>query len=108
MVETLVRPRLHAEAAPLGTLEAIRAEALFASTLQPSAQPSPDQVCRNVAWTLRRLGLRGCAALMATEFGDDPEAAVARMNWARSMIDTAYPTRSITPTANLRSLASAS
>jgi hypothetical protein len=89
--------------------ESDRAEALFASTLQPSAQPSPEEVFRNVATTLRRLGPRGCAALMAAEFGDHPEAAVARMNWAQTTIDTAYPTPlpSMTPTANLRPFAQA-
>lgn len=44
------------------TFEAVRAEALFVSTLQPSGSPSPDQVRRAVATTLRRLGVRGCAA----------------------------------------------
>jgi len=32
-----------------GTFEAVRAEALFLSTLQPSASPSPDQIRRAVA-----------------------------------------------------------
>ena len=44
------------------TFEAVRAEALFASALQPSGSPSPDQVRRAVTTTLRRLGstrLRG-------------------------------------------------
>ena len=52
------------------TFEAVRAEALFASTLQPSGSTSPDQVRAAVATTLRRLGSSGCAARMAGEFGD--------------------------------------
>jgi hypothetical protein len=35
-----------------GTFEAVRAEALFASTLQPSGSPSPDQVRRAVTAAL--------------------------------------------------------
>ena len=38
------------------TFETFRAEALFASTLQPSGSPSCEQVRRVVATTLRRLG----------------------------------------------------
>src|SRR5258708_12963088 len=61
-----------------GTSETVRAEALFASTLQPSGSPSPDQVRRAVSTTLRRLGARGCAAKMAGEFGDHPDTAAPR------------------------------
>ena len=46
-----------------GTFEAVGAEALFVSALQPSGSPSPDQIRRAVAATLQRLGARGCAAL---------------------------------------------
>ena len=35
---------------------------------------------------MRRLGTRGCAGVMAQEFGDHPEAAAARMRWARQVI----------------------
>jgi len=41
-----------------GTFEAVRAEALFLSALQPSGSPSPDQIRRAVTTTLRRLGVR--------------------------------------------------
>jgi hypothetical protein len=91
-----------------GTLAAVRAEALFVSTLQPSGSPSPHQVRRAVAITLRRLGARGCAAQMAGEFGDHPETAVARMSWARATIHMAYPAPSMTQTPSLRPLALAS
>jgi hypothetical protein len=30
-----------------------------------------------------RLGVRGCIARMAQEFGDHPDAAATRMRWAR-------------------------
>jgi hypothetical protein len=91
-----------------GTFEAVRAEALFASTLQPSRSPSPDQIRRAVAATLERLGVRGCAAQVAGEFGDHPDTAVARMSWALATIHTIYPALSMTPAPGLRSLAFAS
>jgi hypothetical protein len=90
------------------TFEAVRAEALFASTVQPSGSPSPDQIRRAVATTLQRLGVRGCAARVAGEFGDHPDTAVARMGWALATIGTVYPAPSMTPAPGLRSLAFAS
>ena len=74
------------------TFEAIRAEALFASALQPSECPSPDQVRRAVATTLHRLGIHGCAERLAGAFGDHPDTAAARMTWALATIRAAYPT----------------
>lgn len=61
---------------------ALWAEALFASVLQRSDRPSPDQVRKAVAAAVRAYGGRGCAELMAQEFGDHPETAVERMRWA--------------------------
>ena len=108
MVETLAtKTSLPGYEMP-GTFEAARAEALFASILQPSGSPSPDQVRRAVATTLRRLGVRGCAAQMAGEFGEHPDTAVTRMGWALATIRTVYPTPSMTPTPQLRPLALAS
>ena len=108
MVELLtVKARRPASETP-STFEAVRAEALFVSTLQSSQSPSPDQVRRAVATTLRRLGSRGCAAQTAGEFGDHPDTAVARMTWALATIRTLYPTPSTTPTHTLRPLALAS
>ena len=92
----------------LGTFEAVRAEALFVSTLQPSGSPSPDQIRRAAAVTLQRLGVRGCAAQVASEFGDHPDTAVARMSWALATITTVYPAPSTTPAPGPRSLACAS
>jgi len=91
-----------------GTFEAVRAEALFVSALQPSGSPSPDQVRRAVVTTLRRLGVRGCAAQVAGEFGDHPDTAVARMSWALATITAIYPAPSMTSTPGPRSLAFAS
>src|ERR1700726_950561 len=80
-----------------GTFEAVRAEALFVSTLQSSGSPSPDQIRHAVAGTLQRLGVRGCAALVAGEFGDHPDTAVARMSWALATINTVYPAPTMPP-----------
>jgi hypothetical protein len=91
-----------------GTFETFRAEALFASTLQPSGSPSPDQVRRAVTATLRRLGADGCAAQAAGEFGDHPDTAPARMCWALAMIRAVYPAPSMTPAPGLWPLAFAS
>ena len=70
--------------------EVMRAEALFASTLQSSEAPTPDQVRRAVSATLRRLGANGCVALLADEFGEHPDAAAARMNWALRATELAF------------------
>jgi hypothetical protein len=63
--------------------EIARAEALFVSDLQPSDEPTPAQVTLAIRTALlRRGGGRGCAAVMAAEFGERPEASAARMRWA--------------------------
>ena len=74
------------------TFEAVRAEALFASTLQPSDRPTAPEVRQAVAATLRRLRIQGCAAHLAGDFGDHPETAAARMRWALATVRAAYPT----------------
>jgi hypothetical protein len=91
-----------------GTFEAVQAEALFVSALQPSGSPTPDEVRRAVAATLRRRGVRSCAAQLAAEFGDHPDMAAARMSWAVATIRTVYPVPSMTSAPDLRSLAFAS
>jgi hypothetical protein len=72
------------------TFDTVRAEALFASALQVSQQPSAVQVRSAVTSTLRRFGIKGCAAKVAGEFGEYPETAAARMSWALDMVDAAY------------------
>jgi hypothetical protein len=91
-----------------GTFETFRAEALFASTLQPSESPSSEQVRSVVATTVRRLGTGGCAARTAGEFGDHPDLAVARMCWALATVRAVYPRPSMTPAASPRLLVFAS
>jgi hypothetical protein len=73
-----------------GWTELVRAEALFASTLQSSELPTADQVRGAVSATLRRLGANGCAALLAGEFGEHPDTAAARMTWALRTAELAF------------------
>ena len=63
-----------------------RYAALFASGLQRSDAPDGHDVSEVVTRAVRRFGIRGCAGLMAQEFGDHPEAAAARMRWVRQLI----------------------
>jgi hypothetical protein len=90
------------------TFEAVRAEALFVSTLQPSESAPPDQVRRAVATTMRQLGIGGCTAQMAREFGDHPDTAPARMTWALAAIRSVYPPTPIPTHTRRRPLALAS
>ncbi len=83
-----------AEAYPMtenGTLADIRAEALFASDLQPSQHPAPEEVRASMATTLRRHSRRWCAARMAEEYGEHPDTAIVRMAWAVRTISDCYP-----------------
>jgi hypothetical protein len=59
-----------------------RAQALFLSHLQPSQQPTPDQVALAIETSLSRWGVAGCAAASAAEYGDHPDTAASRMRWA--------------------------
>ena len=77
----------------LSSFEAVRAEALFVSTLQCSEAPAAPQVRDAMARTLRRLGIKGCAAEVAGEFGDHPDTAVSRMCWALATVRSVYPIR---------------
>jgi hypothetical protein len=85
------------------SLDVVRAEAAFVSALQPSDAPDPERVRRVVTITVREFGVAGCAARVAQEFGDHPELAVARMRWARLVVEAAFapvrstPRRSFTP-----------
>ena len=65
----------------------VRCAALFASGLQRSEVPDGEAVAEAIRRTVRRLGPRGCAGVMAQEFGDHPEAAQDRMRWIRELVD---------------------
>ena len=67
----------------ISTVQELAAEALFVSHLQPSECPSRETLEETVTAMLLRHGSEGCAAGVAEEFGDHPEAAVRRMGWVR-------------------------
>ncbi len=66
-----------------------RANALFASALQRSDQPTTEQVRRAIAAAVRAYGSQGCAARVAQAYGDYPETAPLRMRWAREVVNDA-------------------
>ena len=68
------------------TISAARADALFASPLQRSDEPSPAQVHQAIAAAVAAFGIRGCAARVAQAYGEHPETAVLRMRWARATV----------------------
>ncbi len=70
-----------------------RAEALFVSETQPSDGLSVDRVRAAVQTAVRRYGVRGCACLVAYEFGEHPEVAAARMRWAHATVLAVFPRR---------------
>ena len=63
-----------------------RTDALFASTLQRSDEPSAVQVKQAIAAAARAFGDLGCAARVAQEYGEHPETAASRMRWARTAV----------------------
>jgi hypothetical protein len=68
-----------------------QADALFASALQRSDQPSPGQVRQAIAAAVAAYGAPGCVARVAQAFGEHPETAVIRMRWVRTMVARAVP-----------------
>jgi hypothetical protein len=68
-----------------------RAEALFVTDIQRSECPTSEQVRAAIIGAFHRHGgSRNCAALVAQEFGEHPETAVARMCWARRAVREAF------------------
>jgi hypothetical protein len=71
-------------------LESVRAEALFVSDIQRADRATPDDVRSAIMHAVRRHGTRGCAALVAQEFGEHPETAVGRMCWALQAVRSTF------------------
>ncbi|GIH78582.1 hypothetical protein [Planobispora longispora] len=65
------------------------AQVLFASALQASDDPSPEQARTAIEDRLRicHADLADCLASVAQEAGDHPEAYASRMRWALGMAD---------------------
>jgi hypothetical protein len=73
--------------------------ALFASALQRSDRPSTAMVAAAIRTAVADLGLCGCVDRMAQEFGDHPEAASERMQWASQLTAELQATAlEVTPT----------
>jgi len=72
------------------SIDAARADALFASVLQRSDEPSVVQVRQAIAVVSGQLGDMGCAARVAQEYGEHPETAASRMRWARTAVACAF------------------
>ncbi len=73
------------------------AQILFASPLQASEHPSPEQVRSAIDERLCSCGDGGtacatCAAYVAQEAGDHPESYAARMRWALGTVDRVFRT----------------
>jgi len=71
-------------------LENVRAEALFVSDVQSAERFDATCVRKAVMRSVRRHGPRGCAELVAHEFGEHPETAVSRMSWVLNAVRAAY------------------
>ena len=72
------------------SISTVRADALFASALQPSDDPSAAQVGQAITAAVRALGARGCAARVAQAYGEHPETAVMRKRWALATVAAAF------------------
>ena len=68
----------------------VRTEALFVSDLQRSQEPTPESIRAAVLAAVDRLGENGCAALVAQEFGEHPDCAPGRMQWAWHAVRSAF------------------
>jgi hypothetical protein len=68
----------------------LRSEALFVSQLQRSEHPTAELIRAAVTATMDRLGEAGCAELVAQEFGEHPDCAPGRMQWARHAVHDAF------------------
>jgi hypothetical protein len=72
------------------SISTARGNALFASTLQRSDEPSAAQVRQAITAAIRAFGARGCAAQVAQAYGEHPETAVLRMRWVRVAVTGAF------------------
>ncbi|HTW04480.1 MAG TPA: hypothetical protein VMF87_29560 [Streptosporangiaceae bacterium] len=71
---------------PQVNLDDALCEALFVSDLQRSDALDATALAETVNASVRRFGVRGCAGLMAQEFGEHPETAADRMRWVRELV----------------------
>jgi hypothetical protein len=68
-------------------LTVARAEALFASDLSAGEAHPATELRDAITTTVRRYGgVAGCAEQMAQEYGDHPDQAAQRMQWATGAV----------------------
>jgi len=67
------------------------AEALFLSSLQPSDDPTSDEVSVAIrASVVAHGGLGGCVSAFAREYGDHPDTAIKRMRWSLDLVSNRW------------------
>src|SRR5687767_3581105 len=72
-------------------LTAARAEALFTSHLSTGTRPTRTEATGVIRQAIRQHGgTRGCATVLAGEYGEHPETAAPRMRWALAAVQAAY------------------
>ncbi|MBB3099059.1 hypothetical protein FHR83_006765 [Actinoplanes campanulatus] len=69
----------------------VAAEALHASTVQPSDDPTPGLIHQAVVGAVTAYGVDGCAARLAQRYGDHPTETAARMRWCLATVRAVYP-----------------
>ncbi|GGN76794.1 hypothetical protein GCM10010112_49310 [Actinoplanes lobatus] len=73
------------------SFETVRAEALFASPAATGADLTRAETDRLITEEIRaRGGIPGCAAELATRYGEAPEIAAYRMRWALRVVHDNY------------------
>lgn len=80
----------------IGTVTDFVAEAVFASTLQPSQPVTAAEAWAAVTAALAQHGTQGCVEILAGEYGERPETAAPRMRFARELADTLTRTPALT------------
>jgi hypothetical protein len=83
---------------PTTMVETARAEALFASMQPTGSRPDRWQADLIIHTTVKAHGgIRGCLLDLATEYGEHPDTAPARMCWALETVDRLYRRRPSAP-----------
>ncbi|MFC7484451.1 hypothetical protein ACFQX7_36655 [Luedemannella flava] len=75
------------------TLTSAYAEALFNSELPTGSTPTRAEAATAIRRAIAEFGgVRACASVMASEYGDHPETAIRRMRWALAVAESHVPT----------------
>ena len=74
----------------MSAVDDARAEALFLSDLQPSQHAPATLVRAVVDVKLGWMSPAECAAVVAQEYGEHPQATADRMRWAHGAVVAAY------------------